>query len=85
MDFGAPNFVCVACEREVDRRWWNPSDRNRSLPPICYGCERRYTEGTGKPRHGSFMDRRNALRIAALAECLLGSAGAKQWIAQHGH
>jgi hypothetical protein len=83
MEFGASNFVCVACERDVDRRWWNSSNRNRSLPPICFGCERRYTEGTGKPKYGSFMDRRNAMRIAALAECLQATAAAKKWSAKY--
>lgn len=84
MTIGAEPFTCIACEREVDRRWWNSRDRDRSLPPICFYCERTYTKGVGKPSHGSFMDRRNATRIFALAECLLGSASQIEWSQKYG-
>lgn len=79
------DFICIACECNVDRRWWQPRDRTRSLPPICSYCEHHYTTGIGKPTHGSFMDRRNAMRIAALAECLRGTAAAKEWGSRYGH
>jgi hypothetical protein len=85
MAFASPeNFICVACEREVDRRWWSARDRRRNLPPICSYCESRYTGRASEPKNGTFMDRRNAVRIAALAECLLGTAGCKEWEQRHG-
>ena len=39
MTHGADSFVCDACEREIGRRWWNPRDRRRDLPPICTSCD----------------------------------------------
>ena len=84
MSVGAEPFVCAACEQTIDRRWWSARDRHRDLPPICTPCEHRYTRSVGEPRHGSFMDRRNAMRISALAECLLGTASSMDWSARYG-
>ena len=84
MIVNVPNFVCSVCERDVDRRWWNLRDRKRNLPPICSYCEQYYAARIGPPKRGSAMDRRNAMRIAALAEAILGAAGIKQWSATHG-
>lgn len=76
---GAPNFICVACEREVENRWWSPRNRDRALPPLCPCCEGHYSERIGKPNHGSLADRRNAMRLVAIAEALHTAACAKQW------
>lgn len=79
-----PNFICAACERLVDRTWDSRIGRNSHCPPICRSCERRYTVGVGTPRHGSFMDRRITMQIAALSECLRGVAGSQEWNARYG-
>ncbi len=79
-----PPFVCVVCEQTVDRRWWSKRDRMRSLPPICTSCEQWHTMGVGQPKFGSFMDRRNTMRISALASALAGKAGSIEWGAKYG-
>ena len=84
MSLSAPNFVCVSCEREVDNRWWNPRWKNRVLPPLCAYCDGVYTEGVGEPKHGSMMDRRNAMRLAALANLLRSKAASVEWSRHHG-
>ena len=83
-------YICASCANRVETRWWQPNDRRRALPPLCPSCESKYTQGswphTGirEPKHGAFMDRRNAMRIAALSEALLSAAYSKQWSEKHG-
>ena len=76
-------FCCAICRREI-RDYPNRNGRDRHLAPICRLCEGQYNERTGKPKGGSFMDRRKALQINALAECLRGAAYAKQWEGRYG-
>lgn len=75
------SFVCVICQREVNDRWGSRG-RTRILPPFCGFCEGHYSSGKKAPVSGAFMDRRNAVRIAALAEALLSEAMVMAW--RHG-
>ena len=84
MSLGAPNFTCVSCEHEVDRRWWNPRWQGRVLPPLCGYCEGLYTERVGAPKRGSMKDRRTAMRLAAMSEVLRSKAASIQWSRTHG-
>ena len=84
MTIGAPDFECVTCERWVDRRWWSARDGRRVIPPMCAYCEAGYAKGVGQPKFGSFMDRRNALRVAALSEALHGTASSIEWRTKYG-
>mgnify|MGYP001758574395 FL=1 len=77
-----PDFCCVICERKVNTRWCSVG-RDEEVPPVCRYCERQYAEGVGKPAAGSFRDRRNAMRIYALAEALHTAAMRIQWSTQY--
>ena len=80
-----PDFVCVVCERLIDMRWnfgWR--GRDKSIPPVCQSCEYNYTVGVGKPRGGSLMDRRQAVRVCALAEALRVAAQQITWSQKYG-
>jgi hypothetical protein len=72
------DFTCVVCQRNIEMRW-NHLGRNQILPPLCAICESRYSEGIGRPAHGAFRDRREAIRIYALAEALHCEAAQKKW------
>lgn len=79
------NFVCAVCEQEINCRW-NSRGQDRQVPPVCRNCEvvsgygwNGATRFRGKPKGGSFMDRRNALRILALAEALESTARQIDW------
>lgn len=74
-------FCCAICTRIINLRW-NRRGRDEELPPVCIGCERQYTEGVGKPAHGSFRDRREVMRGFALAEALHTAAAHQQWSAR---
>ena len=75
----ARDFVCVVCERAVDMRWSLRPHRHSSIKPICSYCEDQYTQGVGKPKHGSFRDRREVMRGLALAEALRTTAAHMKW------
>ncbi len=81
---GAPDFACVSCGHYVDMRWWNPRWQNRVLPPLCAYCEGNYTERVGNPKRGTMMDRRNAMRVAAMSELLRSTAAKIQWSRTYG-
>lgn len=69
-------FVCAICSREASNRWnWSPRDYER--PPICKGCEACYR--VQRPRGGSFRDRREAMRLYAIAEALATEATQIEW------
>lgn len=76
-------FQCAICNREV-RDWPNRSGRDKHLNPLCRGCEHRYSERTGRPRHGAMLDRRKAMQLLALADALHGEAASQKWNRQHG-
>jgi len=75
-------FVCAICEREIEMRW-NTHGPDRVVPPVCRYCESHYGSRT-KLTAGSFMDRRKAKQIGALAEALSGKAHCMQWSQRHG-
>lgn len=84
------DFTCVICRREATNRWhWRPREYER--PPVCTSCEtftgyswtgaaRKRTSPTG----GTFRDRREALRIGALADALAEEANRQTWENRHG-
>lgn len=84
------DFRCTICQHTASNRW-NHSPRDYERPPICKSCEsitgyswtggaRQRTKLTG----GSPRDRREASRIAALADALSHEASRMKWSAQHG-
>ncbi|HEV7340826.1 MAG TPA: hypothetical protein VGN68_04270 [Sphingopyxis sp.] len=84
------DFTCAICEREASNRFhWSPRDYER--PPVCKSCEsltgyswtgaaRRRTAPTG----GTARDKRDAMRIGALADAIGQLAARQQWEVQHG-
>lgn len=77
-----PDFCCAICQRIVDTRW-NHVGRDEEVPPICRWCEHEYTDRVGKPVAGSFRDRRDAMRIYALAEALHTAAMRIHWSTEY--
>lgn len=78
-------FVCAICERMQDDPYASVRrGPDRAIPPICRYCEGDFTRGKGRPHGGSFRDRREVMRIFALAEALLRAATTKQWSKQYG-
>lgn len=83
------DFTCAICERIASNRYhWSPRDYER--PPICMSCESLtgYAwNGTArhrtKPMGGSHRDRREALRIGALADAISQEAAQLQWRTKH--
>lgn len=85
------DFTCVICNKLASNRFnWSPRDFER--PPICRVCEtisgyswtgaaRHYAKPTG----GTFRDRREAMRINALAEALATAATRQEWSRKHGY
>ena len=85
----AADFTCAICQREVTNRW-NYSPRDYERPPVCKSCETvsGYSwTGAVKfrtmPTGGSFRDRREALRIGALADALADEANRQKWSTRH--
>lgn len=78
MMFGEILFRCAICDREI-RDYPGRNGRDRHLAPVCRVCEHYWTERVGKPAGGSFMDRRKAMQITALAEALHSKAASIQW------
>lgn len=84
------DFVCAICEHPASNRFhWSPRDYER--PPICKSCETvAGYNWTGAARHrtrptgGTHRDKREALRIGALADALAQEATSMQWSAKHG-
>lgn len=74
------DFTCAICQRKVDMRWAGFRVRKDTpLPPFCTYCEHQYTQGIGRPQHGSFRDRREVIRGFAIAEALNAAAMHKKW------
>ena len=80
-----PNFTCAICLQVIDCKW-NRRGASRQIPPICCVCERvSGYDWAGRPRYrskptgGSHMDRRNAIRILALADELAQAAQRIEW------
>jgi hypothetical protein len=78
------DFTCAVCKRAATNRW-NYSPRDFERPPVCKSCEaiKGYNH-TGaryrtKPSGGTFRDRRNAIRIDALADALSDEAAKQNW------
>ena len=75
-------FTCAICERDVtDYRWLYALPHN-PLAPLCRFCEGHYRDRL--PTAGSFLDRRKAGQIAALANALHGAASIMDWNRRHG-
>lgn len=77
-----PDFCCVICERQVSTRWSSVGPTEEQSP-VCRYCEGQFAQGVGKPTAGSFRDRRNAIRIYALAEALRTAAMRIHWSTQY--
>lgn len=84
-----PDFTCACCNQLIICRW-NPRGWGRQIPPVCNDCERvSGFDWTGRPRlrgwpsGGSYMDRRNAVRILALADNLAALANRIEWSQRH--
>lgn len=74
------DFSCVICGH-VATNQWNYSPRDYERPPICKSCENIIGYSwTGaartrtKPTGGTFRDRREAIRIAAIADAIADEA-----------
>ena len=83
------DFVCAICERGASNRF-NYSPRDYERPPICKSCENvNGYSWTGsarfrtKPSGGSFRDRREAVRIDALADAIAHEANRMKWNKEH--
>jgi hypothetical protein len=81
----AADFQCAICERVASNRF-NYSPRDYERPPICKSCESvsGYSWNGGarqrtKPKGGTFRDRREALRIDALADAIAHEACRQNW------
>lgn len=84
------DFTCAICRRAASNRW-NYSPRDYHRPPICKPCEQiTGYSWTGspklrtKPTGGTWRDRRECLRIGALADAIAKEATRQQWSAHHG-
>jgi|GEM_PF-2082213 len=81
-----PCFICIACKRKVEPVTWTTM-RDRDVPPICYRCEVEHTTVSvfpsarfvGKPMGGTHMDRRQAMRLYAMADALETTARQMKW------
>lgn len=90
---GGAGWHCAICARDMSKDDWNPRyGPGKEVPPICCICERvSGYDWAGRPRYrtkptgGSFMDRRNATRILALAEALATTATQIEWSKKHGY
>lgn len=86
-----PPFTCAICQRATAPKIWTTA-RDRDVAPICYRCEVEYTTVSsfprdrriGKPKGGSHMDRRHAMRLCAMAEALSITANQIKWSAKYG-
>lgn len=84
------DFICVICGREASNRFhW--SARHYERPPVCKSCETFTGYGWAgrarqrtSPSGGTFRDRREALRIGALADAIAEEATRQQWSKRHG-
>ena len=84
------DFSCSICERVASNRWKH-SPRDFERPPICKSCENvtGYSWNGGarhrtKPAGGSHRDRRNAIRIDALADAIAHEATRQKWSPRYG-
>ena len=86
---GVAPFVCAICERTIEAaRWVRNFARDGHIAPVCKSCEQpksnsQYgmggSSGGARVRHGSFMDRRIAHQLGALAEELHQDAKNWEW------
>ena len=83
------DFECAVCGHVASNRW-NYSPRNYERPPVCRSCET--VSGyswTGQAKHrtmpsgGTYRDRREAMRIGALADAISDEAKRQQWSKHH--
>ena len=84
------DFVCAICERDTTNRY-NYSPRHFERPPICTSCENisgyawtGAARARTKPTGGTARDRRQAIRIDALADALAQEANRQHWSTKHG-
>lgn len=82
-------FVCAICNHTTHNAY-RYSPREFERPPICRGCEtcRGYSwngrvMSRTKPTGGSHHDRRNAIRIDALADALGAEVNRQNWSKKH--
>jgi len=84
------DFSCAVCGRLATNQWiYSPRDYER--PPICKSCEsvKGYAWNGGpqhrtKPSGGTHRDRREAIRIDALADAIAAEANQQHWSARYG-
>lgn len=93
MKEASASFSCVCCgsHRNGINVYAARTGRDREIAPICLSCERTASyDWTGRARTrnvgtaGTFMDRRNIMRGAALADHLAAEASRIAWREQHG-
>jgi hypothetical protein len=76
-------FRCAVCQQDV-KDYPSRNGRDRQLEPICRMCEHFWTERSGKPSAGAFMDRRKTMHILALSEALRSTAASFEWKTLYG-
>lgn len=84
------DFTCAICRAVASNRWhYSPRDYER--PPICRSCETHTGfDWTGRAIHrsnpsgGTHRDKREAHRIAALADAIAQEAHQQVWRRTHG-
>lgn len=77
------DFTCVICQHRIWMRW-NVVGPGEQIPPVCRSCESHYAKGAGQTMAGSFRDRREAIRLFAVAEALHCAAKQIQWSIDYG-
>lgn len=84
------DFSCAICGQVATNRW-NHSPRDYERPPICKSCENitGYSWNGGvkyrtKPTGGTHRDRREAIRIGAIADAISQEANRQKWSAEYG-
>ncbi len=84
------DFECIICQ-EIASNCFNWSPREYHRPPICASCEsvtgyslHGRARHRGKPKGGTFRDKREAIRIGAMADAIAQEATQKIWREKHG-
>ena len=84
------DFACAICGQHISNRW-NYSPRDYERPPICHSCENiSGYDWAGRPKlrtfpkGGTHRDRRQVMRIGALADAIAHEATHQQWSERHG-
>ena len=83
------DFKCAICGHVATNKW-NDSPRDYERPPICMRCEHHAgymwngrTKLRTMPKGGTYHDKRQALRIGALADAISDEATQQTWSDQY--